>query len=155
MKAETPAEGIMKTHDFGDSKFYHIACSCGSDDDAIELCVEADDHGVTVTHYTTQKTNFWEEHIPQKYRTDDPWYGEFEYATTNIWNGFVRRCKLTWSIWFKGYVKYQSTTIMTKQQSLNYAETLKKAVADVEKFRASQDPKNKEASKIAKEGDCV
>lgn len=135
MKAEKPAVGILKRNDFGDSKFYHVACSCGNDDDAIEFEVEADDMGVTVTTYTTQKTNFWEESIAPRYDIKDPWEQELNWQTTNIWNGFVRRCKLTWSIWFKGYVKYQSTTIMTEQQALNYAETLKSAVKDVEEFR--------------------
>ncbi len=154
MKAQTPAEGILKTHDFGNSKYYQVVCSCGSDDDSIEFVVEADDMGVTVNTYTTQKTNFWEEPVPQKYWQDDPWYQEFNYVTTNIVNGFIRRCKLTWDIWFKGYVKYQSTTIMTEQQALNYAETLKSAIDDVKIFKAERKVKSATA-KIAEQGDCI
>ena len=135
MKAQKPAEGILKTHEWGDSKMYHVACSCGNDDDSIEVCVEADEMGVTVTSYTTQKTNFWEEQVTPHYDINDPWHQDLYLATTNIWNGLVRRVKLTWSIWFKGYVTYQSTTIMTEQQALNYAETLKSAIQDVKKFR--------------------
>jgi hypothetical protein len=159
MKAQVPAEGILKTHDWGDSKWYHVACSCGNDDDSIELSVEADEHSITVTHYTKQKTNFWSEPIPQKYWNDDPWYQEFNHTTTNIVNGFIRRCKLTWEIWFNGYVSYQTSTIMSKQQALNYAETLKSAIKDVEQFekerQAKADLQNKIASRLAKETDCV
>jgi len=157
LKAQEPAEGILKTHDFGDSKYYQVVCSCGSDDDSIEVCVEADDSGVAVTTYTTQKTNFWEEPIPQKYWNDDPWHQEFNHVTTNILNGFIRRCKLTWDIWFKGYVKYQSTTIMTAQQAFNYAETLKSAIKDVKDFRNTRQT-SAERAKVAKEAnnqDCV
>lgn len=135
MKLEKPAEGILKRNDFGDSKFYHVSCSCGNGDDSIEFEVEADEMGVVVNTWTTQKTNFWAEAVPSRYDIDDPWHQEFNLATTNIVNGFVRRCKLTWEIWFKGYVKYQSTTIMTEQQALNYAETLKSAIKDVQEFR--------------------
>jgi hypothetical protein len=35
----------------------------------------------------------------------------------------------------KGYIEYQASIIMTEQQTLNYAETLKKAVQDVKNFK--------------------
>lgn len=158
MKAQEPAEGILKTHDWGNSKWYKVDCSCGNEDDAIRFEVEADETGITVTNYTTQKTNFWEEPVIPRYNIEDPWHQEFNWATTNIWNGFVRRVKLTWSIWFKGYVEYQSTTMMSKQQALNYASVLQSAIADVEAFEKErkwkQDLVNKVASRLAKEGDC-
>ena len=72
-----------------------------------------------------------------------------------LFNDWHRRFKLIWQILTKGYIQYQASLIMSQQQALNYAETLKKAVTDVEKFRASKDPKNKEAVKAAQEGDCV
>lgn len=142
MKAENPAVGILKRNDFGNSKYYRVECLCGNNDDAIEFEVEADDTGVSVNTWVTQKTNFWEEPVPQKYWNDDPWYQEFNYTTTNIINGFIRRCKLTWSIWFQGYVTYQSTTLMSEQQALNYAETLKSAIKDVKEFKKEQHVKN-------------
>lgn len=137
MKSELPAEGIMKTHDWGNSKMFRVSCQCGNPDDDIDFEIEADDNSVTVTTYTTQKTNFWYEQIPVNYNSEDPWYGEVQYATTNIWNGFIRRCKLTWDIWFKGYVKYQQSTVMTEQQAINYADTLKIAVMSVKEFQVS------------------
>ena len=61
LKPQIPAEGIMKTSDWGNSKMYKIQCTCGNDDDSIEFMVEADDLDmITVTTFTTQKTAYWE-----------------------------------------------------------------------------------------------
>lgn len=157
MKAQQPAEGILKTHDWGDSKMYHVACSCGNDDDSLELFVESDDMGVTVSHYTTQKTDYWTESVAKRYDIDNVWQQEFDWFWKDLWNGFVTRLRLTKDIWFNGYIKYQSTTIMSEQQALNYAETLKTAIADVKVFRNTRQT-TVERAKVAKEAnnqDCV
>jgi hypothetical protein len=135
LKAELPAQGIMKTHDWGNSKMYKVSCSCGNPNDDIEFEVEADDIGVTVTSYTTQKTDFWKEHVEKRYDIDSIWLQEFDWFWKDLWNGLVTRLRLTKSVWWDGYVKYQSTTIMTEQQALNYAETLKSAITDVKKLK--------------------
>jgi len=159
MKAQTPAEGIMKTHEWGDSKYYHVACSCGNDDDSLELCIESDDMGVTVTHYTTQKTDWWTESVEKDYNIKNPWLQEFDYFWKDLWNGLVTRLRITKDVWLHGYVKYQSTTIMTEQQALNYAETIKSAIDDVKQFRQERkwknDVQNRMAKTLAEESDCV
>lgn len=159
MKAQVPAEGILKTHEWGDSKMYHVACSCGNDDDSMELCVEADDAGVTVTHYTTQKTDWWTDAVEKRFDINNIWYQEFDWFWKDLWNGLVTRLRITKDVWFHGYVKYQGTTIMSEQQALNYAETIKSAIKDVEKFRSQRkamgDLQNKIASRLASESDCV
>jgi hypothetical protein len=53
----------------------------------------------------------------------------------------------------KGYVEYEANIIMTEQQALNYAETLKKAIKDVSAFK--QPKENSAAVKAASEQDCV
>jgi hypothetical protein len=92
--------------------------------------IEADDVGVTVTTYTTQKTNFWS----------------------------MNRFQLIWSLLTKGYVEYEASLCMSKQQALNYASVLQSAVADVEQFQAVRKSNgeliNKIASKLARQGDC-
>ena len=40
-----------------------------------------------------------------------------------------------WTLLTRGYVEYEATICMTKQQTLNYAKTLESAIADVEEFR--------------------
>jgi hypothetical protein len=107
MKAQTPAEGILKRVDWGDSKSYVVPCSCGGTDCEHNVWVEAEDTGVTVTTYTKLKSKWWS----------------------------MNRFQIIWTLMTKGYVEYEGTVIMTQQQAFNYAETLKTAVKDVETFR--------------------
>ncbi len=107
MKAQKPAEGILKKNDWGDAKLYEIACECGDSDHNHSVWIEADDCRITTTIYTTVKSNFWSKN----------------------------RFQLIWDLLTKGFVKYESSIIMTEQQALNYSETLKSAILDVEKFR--------------------
>jgi len=135
MKAEKPAEGIMKTSDFGDSKFYKVVCGCGQDDHSIDFEVEAAETGINVNTYVTVKTDYWSESIKKRYDINNPYLQELDWVLKDIWNGFFIRLKLTWTVWTKGYVKTESTIAMTEQQALNYAETLKSAIQDVKDFK--------------------
>jgi hypothetical protein len=110
MKAQTPAEGILKTNDWGDSKTYQIVCDCGDTDHNHNLWVEADETGVEVTLYVNVKSPVWS----------------------------MNRLKQIWSLLINGYLTHESTVYMSKQQALNYAETLKSAIKDVETFRKKE-----------------
>jgi hypothetical protein len=129
MNAQIPAEGIMKTNDWGDSRVYRIACNCGDENHNHNMWVEADDGDITVTIYTTGKTNFW---------SKTRWYH-------------------IWTLLTKGYIDTESTVCLTKQQALNYAETLKSAIEDLETFRNARQNKEERATikKMANEQDCV
>ena len=107
MSSQLPAEGIMKTNDWGDSKVYRIACGCSDETHNHNVWVEADDHDIIVTVYTTCKTNFW---------------------SKTRWHHI-------WTLLTNGYIDTESAVHLTKQQALNYAETLKSAIIDVEEFR--------------------
>ena len=155
MKAEKPATGIMKTSDFGDSKFYKVVCGCGQPDHDIDFEVESADIGVTVNTYVTAKTDYWSEAVKKRFDIDNPYFQELDWAVKDLINGFVARVKLTWTVWTKGYIRCESTIIMTEQQAFNYAETIKSAAQDVIEFRSKHDVKNKEAIKAALQGDCV
>jgi hypothetical protein len=115
MTPQLPAEGIMQTNDWGDSKVYRVTCECGASDNDHHVWVEADDHEVSVTVYTTVKSNWW---------------------SKTRWHAI-------WTLLTKGYIDTESTVIMRKQQAFNYAHTLLSAVDDVEQFRKEQDVKNK------------
>jgi hydrogenase maturation factor len=110
MKAEKPAVGIMKTNDWGEAQAYKIECVCGDSEHAHNVWVEADELGVTVTTYTMIKSKWWS----------------------------MNRLQTIWKLLTKGYVEYEGSAIMTRQQALNYAETIKSAIADVETFRKKQ-----------------
>lgn len=130
MIVQIPAEGILKTNDWGDSKVYKVACECSQPNHDHNVWIEADDVSVTVTVYTTESSNFW---------------------SKNRWNAI-------WTLLTKGYVETESSLILRKQQAYNYAHTLLSAIDDVEKFRSQRQAmgnlQNKIASKLAKEGDC-
>ncbi len=135
MKPETPAEGILKTNDFGDSKWYHVVCGCGQPDHALTVEVEADEMGVSVNTYATVKTNYWTETFKPNVGTDNVWLEEFDSFWKGLVNGLITRLKLTWTVWTKGYVKAETTILMSEQQAINYANTLTSAVRDVKMFR--------------------
>ncbi len=155
MNAQTPAEGIMKTNDYGNSKWYSVVCGCGQPDHTLTVEVEADDTGVSVNTYASVKTDYWKDTIEKRYDIDSPWLQELDWTIKDIINGFITRLKLTWRIWLDGYIRAETTTLMSKQQALNYAETLKSAIKDVEDFEKNQNKKFKEQKQIYNEGDCV
>ena len=126
MKIQIPAEGIMQTNDWGDSRVYRIACNCGDENHNHNMWVEADDCDIVVTIYTTGKTNYW---------SKTRWYH-------------------IWTLLTKGYIDTESSVHLNKQQALNYAETLKSAIKDVEGFRLERKEKSATA-KLAEQGDCA
>lgn len=126
MKNQIPAEGIMKTNDWGDSKVYRVACNCQDPDHNHNVWIEADAHDIIVTVYTTGKTNFW---------SKTRWYH-------------------IWTLLTKGYVDTESSVHLTQQQAYNYANTLLCAVDDVKKFKEDRKEKSA-AARLAEEQDCV
>jgi hypothetical protein len=136
-KAETPAKGILRTHDFGDSKWYQVVCDCGQPDHTLTVEVEADEMSVNVNTYVTAKTDHWSSTVKKRYDIDSPWLQEWDWFWKDLVNGIVTRLKLTWTVWTRGYVQTESTITMSEQQALNYAETLKSAIKDVKDFQKS------------------
>mgnify|MGYP003349974745 CR=1 FL=1 len=61
MKVETPATGIMKTHDFGDAMYYAVSCQCGNPDDMINFSVEleVDSWNIVLNTEFTPKSAYW------------------------------------------------------------------------------------------------
>jgi hypothetical protein len=102
MKAETPAEGILKRNEWGDSVLYQVTCSCGDagHDHNVWIEIDPDMKEVMVTTYTMQKSKWWEQ----------------------------TRWRTIWHLLTRGHVEFEATIIMSPQQALNYAETLKTAV---------------------------
>jgi hypothetical protein len=135
MKAQLPAEGILKTHDWGDSKVYKVACECGQPDHEHNVWIESDEGGINVNIYTTVKTNCWSEELKPKYDIDNIWLQELEWFWKGLYNSLARKIKLTKSIWVKGYVDFETTISMSEQTALNYSTTLKNAITDVKEFK--------------------
>ena len=106
MNYEKPAEGILKTNDWGNSKAYKVACHCGADGHDHDVWVEADRYDVTVTIYTKVKSN---------------------------WR--VNRFRQIWDLLTKGYSEHSVDISLTQQQAFNYAYTLNEAIKDVDRFQ--------------------
>lgn len=132
-----PAKGIMLTRDFGDSKWFRVACDCGSTEHDIDFVVEVDDEmkQIVVHTYTTQHTNYWYESIASNDWWDkvpDSLHG-IVYNITGMFNSIYRKVALTWTLWTKGTIEYQSTTIMQKDVAKNYANTILENIAELER----------------------
>ena len=141
---QTPAEGIMQTHNLPGFETYRVECSCGNEDDAIVFTVEETHGEVIVETYTTQKTSWWDDPFRQhkSYEIENPWLFELNYYVRGFLNALSHRLKVTWAVWIRGHVKYSQSTIMTPQQAINYAHTILKAVENVRKANQHQSGKN-------------
>lgn len=138
MIPQTPAEGILINHDYGNAKHYTVACDCTDSDHEHTIWIEADETGVTVMTCTKQSTNDWSEAVKKSYNIDNWYLQRFDWFWKGLINSLIIKLKLTYEIWFRGYVEYQAALIMSEQSALNYAETLKKAINDVQEFRANK-----------------
>jgi hypothetical protein len=112
MKAQTPAQGISIEKDFGDAKVFNVECDCSSDDHAVKMWIEVqrdeDIPDVEVSFYVTTWTKNW-------------------------WDDWPARLQAVYDILFKGVHKQEHHMLLNKQSALNFAETIKKTVTEMEK----------------------
>jgi hypothetical protein len=138
MEAQQPATGILKSQDFGDCKSYKVSCECGNNDCIQNVYVEADEYAITVQISTRQTTSYWQSIVDEHRDIKNRFLEKQWYAIARWINGIYNRARITCHVWFKGYVTYESTTLLNQQQALNYAETLRQAVEDVAKIRSER-----------------
>lgn len=116
--AETPASGILKVNEWGESVWYHVRCECNSDDCSHEVNIEADEVEVSVHIYTKNHTRWW---------------------AKNRWQQI-------WQILTRGYAEMETTIVLREQTAINYAAALTNAVDNIRVLRArnkdKQDNKN-------------
>ena len=133
---QTPAEGIMLSGNYSDCKFYKITCTCGDDAHNIDVSISYDkDIGdVVIEFYSKQKSLYWEKVADwDTYKIHNTWLYSIAYFIKSFINGFGHRLKVTYNLWWNGYLEYQSDTIMSKQTALNFAEALKNTVLEIDK----------------------
>ena len=136
MKAETPAQGISKKQAFDDAVWYEVHCECGDPDHYHSIWVESDNDPKLITVYisTESTTDFWTQTVPEHIeKIDSPFVSWVWQTISYAINETVRRARLITRILFKGYAKYESTVILTKQQAYNYSKALENAVKDLDK----------------------
>lgn len=103
MQPQRPAQRIMQTDDFSDAKAYKVVCSCGHNAHEHNVWVEIE-HDIKQISVTVY---------------------------THVSSKQGRWCNI-WQLLTKGYVELETSLLMDKQQALNYAETLKTAIADLD-----------------------
>jgi len=136
MKAETPAQGISKKQAFDDAVWYEVDCECGSPHHYHSVWIEQDPETklVSVEITTESTTDFWTQTVPERIeKIDFPFVSWVWQTISYAINETVRRARLITRILFKGYAKYESTVILTKQQAYNYSKALENAVKDLDK----------------------
>ncbi len=138
MKAQTPAEGILKRSDFGNSMYYQVVCNCGQEYHDHNVEVEASETGVNVHVYVTIKSDYWSDTWQKRYDIENNLAQEADWFWKDLVNGFIRKVKVTWQLWTTGAVTTETTIAMTEQQALNYAEILKTAIKDVKTFKENR-----------------
>ncbi len=111
MKYQKPAQGISLEQDFGDARVFNVECDCTSDDHSAKMWIEVqsdrDLPEVEVSFYVTT----W----------------------TPCWRGWKERLKAVYEILFKGVHKQEHHMLLNKQSALNFAETIKRTVKELEK----------------------
>jgi hypothetical protein len=132
---QEPAEGIMKTADFPDAKFYTVRCDCGNSDDDIDLSIEADDTGITVNFFVKVTSNYWDSTFRNRYDIDNLFLHDLVNPFIDLINGIITRVRMTWKLWTKGHLEYNSYTVLTPQAAANLADVLVKAVEKVKEER--------------------
>ena len=136
MKAEQPAQGISKQAEYEDAVWYEVDCECGSPDHYHSIWIERDSETklVTVEITTSSTTDFWTQTVPERIEKIRLPFVSWAWQTVAYAvNETVRRAKLVACVLFKGYVNYESTVILTKQQAYNYSKALENAVKELEK----------------------
>jgi hypothetical protein len=136
MKAEQPAQGISKKASYSDAVWYEVDCECGSPNHYHSVWIEQDAETklVTVEITTEATTDFWTQTVPEWIeKVDAPFVNWVWQTVAYAFNETVRRAKLAARVLFRGYAKYDSTVLLTKQQAYNYAKALERSVKDLDK----------------------
>lgn len=136
LKPQEPAEGIVSERKYPGFESYTIPCSCGNNDDDIQIIVEEEHGEVSIQTYTLQKTDWWTDRFDkhQSYAIDNEFLFQLNYYARSFLNSLWYRIRVTWNVWVHGRVEYYQTAILTPQQALNFSEALKNSVERVTEY---------------------
>lgn len=135
MIAEDPARGILMRYKYSDLQSFHVVCDCHENEHSHEILIESQNQEVSVTISTIEHTDFWSESFKKKLDIENNFFQKIDWFWKDLFNGLIRKIKLTWILWTRGSVKYEACLLLNEQVALNYAEALKKAIEDVKKAR--------------------
>lgn len=135
MEFKEPLLGIMKIYDYPQSKAYEVRCTCGNPDHLLHTLVEVEDDTVIVNTYVTVNSDYWSEWLTLDMSKLIDNYALYSavYAGLGFVNYIARNLQKTYDIWVKGCIKLENTTIMSQEQAIHYADTIKHAISEMEK----------------------
>jgi len=113
MKAQKPAEGILKEYDTEDAKCYHIICDCTCEDHAVDTWIEVgafDEMGVDVTFYVKTYT---------------------PHTVAGIWD----RIKAACNVLFKGVDTQMHSIFLKEQVARNWISAVENSIDDMKNHK--------------------
>lgn len=111
MKAEKPANGIMKTNEWPQSQSFRIACDCHSESHAVDMWIE-------VAGDATE---------PPRVQVEF-----FVNMTVPFWSQGFNRLRAAWrTLWF-GEATHAHTMLLNKQAALNLSEAIRQSIQQLE-----------------------
>ena len=145
MTPQKPAVGICQMTSYPDMKVYKLPCECHCDNE-IEFSIEVDEHGFITANFNAKvKTPHWRSRLHITY--DEPW---IIINLKSLYNDVCNRLEIIWNALTKGWVEGYCDVIMSKQQTLNFSQTLRDAIEECKaveekrqaEFAAEQAKKN-------------
>jgi len=130
MTPQKPAEGVMAFKDYPDMKMFRVPCECHCDNE-IDVMVEVEDGIIQTSFDVDVKSHYWNEVWRVTY--NELW---FIQSLKHLVNTIHHRATVMWDVLVHGYVKSHATVLLTKQQTLNFSQTLIDAVSECEKQHA-------------------
>lgn len=126
MDPQKPAEGISIVSKFANSTMFRVECKCMLPEHSVVLEIENEDSGPALTFYAETSTSYWRQYHPK-------WLGECYDFLPLLYNRIRNTISICFDAIFKGYVKTETTLIMSKQSALNMATTIIEEIKKLEK----------------------
>lgn len=103
-KPQSPAQGIMQTSEYDSVKTYRVACSCGQQEHSHDVWIGSESDINTVSVTVYTKV----------------------FSHKGRW-------RMIWQLLTRGHIELEASILMNKQQAINYASTLQRAIKDLSK----------------------
>jgi hypothetical protein len=128
MQKQQPAKGVSLQGGYYEAKFYQIHCECGDNEHTFDVMAELTQDDYAIEFYISMKAISDRRSDYFAVMRDDNKVIQF---FKDVANWFIRRSKLTWQVWTKGYVEVYSDVMMDEQHAMNFAGILEKAAKDL------------------------
>lgn len=135
MQSQKPAEGVMLKKQFPNAEWYEVACDCGENTHNHNVWIESDPetNSIAVYIYTESSTDFWTQTLDEHKDFDNSFINTVWRNTTYVINETVRRTRLVMRVLIRGSVSQETTTILSKQQALNYSKLLQESMSRIDR----------------------